>query len=197
MGFPGGSDGKESACHSGDLGLIPESGRSLGEGNGYPLWYTCLGNPTDRGGWRGPQSMGHKQSDMTEQLTLSLLKSCLHWWCLDETAYFVKWECLHLTMFSVHEDMVTWVETWPGLCPRKLRAFVWMSVLRYLGSGAEVGFSGYRALHWVGFHDPPGVSAAIRLIVFSLPGSPSLGLVETPQVGYLVIIPIFQHIQVE
>ena len=43
----------------------------------------------------------------------------------------------------------------------------------------------------------PGLSAAVRLIVFSLPGSPSLGLVETPQVGYLVIIPIFQHIQVE
>ena len=43
----------------------------------------------------------------------------------------------------------------------------------------------------------PGVSAVVRLIVSSLPGSPSLGLMETPQVGYLVIIPIFQHIQVE
>ena len=37
MGFPGGSDGKESACNEGDLGLIPELGRSPGEGNGYPL----------------------------------------------------------------------------------------------------------------------------------------------------------------
>ena len=36
-GFPGGSDGKESACKAEDLGLIPESGRSPGEGNGYPL----------------------------------------------------------------------------------------------------------------------------------------------------------------
>ena len=48
-GFPGGSDGKESACNAGDLGSMPESRRSPGEGNGYPLQYTCLGNPTDRG----------------------------------------------------------------------------------------------------------------------------------------------------
>ena len=37
MGFPGGSDSKESACNAGDLGLIPRLGRSLGEGNGHPL----------------------------------------------------------------------------------------------------------------------------------------------------------------
>ena len=51
-GFPGGSDGKESACNAGDLGLIPGFGRSLGEGNGYPLQYFYLENPMDRGGWR-------------------------------------------------------------------------------------------------------------------------------------------------
>ena len=45
MGFPGGSDGKESACNAGDLGSIPGSGRSPGEGNGYPLQYSCLENP--------------------------------------------------------------------------------------------------------------------------------------------------------
>ena len=44
-GFPGGSDGKESACNVGDLGLIPGLGRSHGEGNGYPLQYSCLENP--------------------------------------------------------------------------------------------------------------------------------------------------------
>ena len=43
-GFPGGSDGKESACNSGDLGLIPGLGRSRGEGNGNPLQYSCLEN---------------------------------------------------------------------------------------------------------------------------------------------------------
>ena len=45
QGFTGGSDGKESVCNAGDLGLIPESGRSPGEGNGNPLQYFCLGNP--------------------------------------------------------------------------------------------------------------------------------------------------------
>ena len=44
-------DGKESACNAGDLGLIPGSGRSPGEGNGYPLQCSCLENPMDRGAW--------------------------------------------------------------------------------------------------------------------------------------------------
>ena len=51
-GFPGGSDGKESACNSGDKGLIPGLGRSPGEGNSYPFQYSCLGNPMDRGAWQ-------------------------------------------------------------------------------------------------------------------------------------------------
>ena len=50
-GSPGGSDGKESACNAGDLGSIPGSGKSPGEGNGYPLQYVCLGNAMDRGTW--------------------------------------------------------------------------------------------------------------------------------------------------
>ena len=49
LGFPGGSDGKESACNAGDLGSIPGLGSSPGEGNGYPLQYSCLENPMDRG----------------------------------------------------------------------------------------------------------------------------------------------------
>ena len=44
-------DGKEYACNAGDLGLIPESGRPPGEGNGYPLQYSCLQNSMDRGAW--------------------------------------------------------------------------------------------------------------------------------------------------
>ena len=47
--FPGGSDGKESACKAGDAGLIPGLGRSPGEGNGNPLQYSCLENPMDGG----------------------------------------------------------------------------------------------------------------------------------------------------
>ena len=48
-GFPGGSDGKESSCNAGDLGSIPGLGRSHAEGNAYPLQYSCLGNPMNRG----------------------------------------------------------------------------------------------------------------------------------------------------
>ena len=50
-GFPGGSDGKASACNVGDQGSIPGSRRSSGEGNDNPLQYPCLENPTDRGAW--------------------------------------------------------------------------------------------------------------------------------------------------
>ena len=51
MGFPGGSDSKESACKAGDPGLIPGLGRSPGEGNRNPLQYSCLENSMDRGFW--------------------------------------------------------------------------------------------------------------------------------------------------
>ena len=52
QGSPGGSGGKEPACNAGDLGSIPGSGRSPGEGNGNPLQYSCLENPMDREAWR-------------------------------------------------------------------------------------------------------------------------------------------------
>ena len=54
-GFPGGPSGEEPATSAGDLidlGLIPGLGRPSGEGNGYPLWYSCLENPMDRGAWQ-------------------------------------------------------------------------------------------------------------------------------------------------
>ena len=50
-GFPGGSEGKESAYNAGDAGSIPGFGRSSGEGNGNPLQYSCLENPTDGEAW--------------------------------------------------------------------------------------------------------------------------------------------------
>ena len=50
-GFPGDSDGKESPCNAGDLGLIPGLGRSPGEGHDNPLQYPCLKNHMDRGAW--------------------------------------------------------------------------------------------------------------------------------------------------
>ena len=54
---------KESACNTGDLGSIPESERSPGEGNGNPPQYSCLKNPMDREAWK---TTGHKESDMAE-----------------------------------------------------------------------------------------------------------------------------------
>ena len=73
-GFPGGSEVKASACNAGDLGSIPGSGRSPGEGNGNPLQYSCLENPKDRGAWwasvHGVAKSRTRLSDWTE----------LNWW---------------------------------------------------------------------------------------------------------------------
>ena len=52
MGFPGGSVVKNLSVSAGDVGSIPGSGSSPGEGKGNPLQYSCLGNPMDRGAWR-------------------------------------------------------------------------------------------------------------------------------------------------
>ena len=69
MGFPGGSDGKESNCNEGDLGSIPGLGRSPGGGNGNPLQYSCLENPMDRRNLAGYSPWGHRQLDTTEPLS--------------------------------------------------------------------------------------------------------------------------------
>ena len=58
MGFPGGSDSKESACNAGHLGSFPGLERSPGEENGNTLQYSCLENSTDTGAWWAIQSMG-------------------------------------------------------------------------------------------------------------------------------------------
>ena len=69
LGFPGGSDGKESSWNAGDLGLIPGLGRSPGRGYGNPLQYSCLENPQ---GHRSYSPWDHKESDITEQLSTVL-----------------------------------------------------------------------------------------------------------------------------
>ena len=62
---------KKSACNPGDLGLIPGLGIYPGEENSYPLQYSCLENPMDRGAWQATySSWGHKELDTTEGLTL-------------------------------------------------------------------------------------------------------------------------------
>ena len=62
MGIPSGSEGKEFACNEGDLGLISGSGRSPGEGKGYPLQYSCLESSMAEEPWlqsMGSQRVGH------------------------------------------------------------------------------------------------------------------------------------------
>ena len=68
--FPGGSDSRESACSTGDLSLIPESGRSPGKGNGYPLQYSCLENSTDREAcYMGLHGVSKSQTQLSDQHT--------------------------------------------------------------------------------------------------------------------------------
>ena len=69
LGFPGGSDGKESTCKVGDQGSIPGLGRSPGEGHGNPLQYSFLENPHGLRSLAGYSPWGCKEPDMTEQLS--------------------------------------------------------------------------------------------------------------------------------
>ena len=69
MGFPGGPDGKESACNAGDLGLIPGLARSPGGGHGNPLQYSCLENSHGQKSLADDTRWGLKELAMTEQLS--------------------------------------------------------------------------------------------------------------------------------
>ena len=77
MGFPGGSDSKESACNVEDLGLIPGFRISPG-GHGNPPQYSCLENPMDRGAWRAAVH-GAAESDRTAGTTDSPSESAWPW----------------------------------------------------------------------------------------------------------------------
>ena len=80
MGFPGGSEGKESACNAGDLDSVPGLGRSPGEEHGNPLQYSYLENPMDRGPWwatvHGVAKSRTRLSDFTFTSTNTTLAAC-------------------------------------------------------------------------------------------------------------------------
>ena len=93
--LPGGSDGKESACNVGDLGLIPGSGRSSGEGNGNPFQYSCLENPMDGGAWwatvHGVSKSRTRLSDFTFTTSLTFLhNTALKLFCLLSSSFSLK-----------------------------------------------------------------------------------------------------------
>ena len=69
MGFPGRPDSKESACNAGDLDSISGLGKSPGGGHGNPLQYSCLENPCGQRTLVGYSPWGHKESDMTDDLS--------------------------------------------------------------------------------------------------------------------------------
>ena len=79
MGFPGGSDDKKSACNARDLGSIPGSGRSPGEGTGNPLQYSYLENSMDRGAWRAiVHGVAKSQIKLSDFYSLTQVHGMLH-----------------------------------------------------------------------------------------------------------------------
>ena len=91
--FLGSSDGKDSACHAGDLGSILGLGRSHGERKGNPLQYSCLENSMDRGAWwatvLGNHRVGHKWTPNTKLLEVK------------PSTYEFCWDTIQLIMYSI------------------------------------------------------------------------------------------------
>jgi len=73
LGFPGGSDGKETACSVGEQGLFPGSGGFPGEGNGNPFQYSCLEYPMDRGAWQATVPRVTKSQTQLSDFTFTFM----------------------------------------------------------------------------------------------------------------------------
>ena len=127
MGFPGGSDGKESAGNAGDLGSIPGSGRSSGEGNGYPLQYSCLENSMDRGAWQ----------------------ATVHWVAESQT----RLSGFHFTLLSWSSAQVVFTTWWWHIClipftwSDHLLFFTWSDFVHSLGKNTKVSFKATCSYH--------------------------------------------------
>ena len=97
--FLGGSDGNESACNARDLGLIPGSGRSPGEGKGYPLKHSCLKNHMDGGNWRATVYGVAKSQTRLSDFNRSCTKNFIY-----------------ITLFCSHKNNLKWVPLLPLSC---------------------------------------------------------------------------------
>ena len=119
--YVGGSDGKESACSAGNLGLIPGLGRSPGEGHGYPFQYSCLENPHGQRSLAGYSPWGRKESDTTEQLSTAHLQNTQP---LPTTVIGTCWTLSHRCL-----------SPGPLLSPHKSPPFALVSVLSRAAKG--------------------------------------------------------------
>ena len=117
--FPGGSDRKGSACHAGDPGSIPGSGRSPGEGHGNPLQYSCLENPMDRGAWRGCGPWGSKRvrhGRATNAFTWDESCSVLNF-SVRFCVFSLKSKCWGLGIYTPVKNMGNWLDFSQPQCP--------------------------------------------------------------------------------
>ena len=124
LGFPGGSDGKESACNAGDLGSITGLERSPREGHDNPFQYSCLENPHGQRCLAGYSPQGHKELDTIEQLRfLSMLPSGHPWWLSGKesacSARDTETQVLSLDRedplekeIATHSSIITWENPW-------------------------------------------------------------------------------------
>ena len=153
-GFPGGADGKQSARNAGDLGSIPGSGRSPGEGNGNPLQYSCLENPMDRGAWWATVHGGAVRPDWVPTTSPPLEPHSLHPPSHPSRSSqgtelsFLRSSCFPLAMCfthgSVNVSMLTSQITTPWSVPTRQFLSVCISILALLKPEADrqVSFSG-------------------------------------------------------
>ena len=138
MGFPGGSDGKGSACSVEDPGSIPGSGRSPREGNGYLLQYACLENPMDRAAWWAtPHRVTKSQTWLSDCFfftvkTIQANPRCGH------KAAPLSVQFLHLSPPSTGCSFLFWLN-WEHTFPRHVPLLSWPGSIRSHGPEAPWG----------------------------------------------------------
>ena len=143
-GFPGGSEVKASAWNVGDLGLIPGSGRSPGEGNGNPLQYSCLENPMDGGAWWATVHRAAKSRKRLSDFTSHGRQSQLNQ--QEYNSYACTWSRCVESMTQMPPVLLLWVK-WVFQHGNKLlmKFYIkWNTVFPYLhGSGVLLKSTAY------------------------------------------------------